>query len=84
MPDEQYQLYYFATCPFCIKALLQLRLLGIKVPLKNIHRHRQYASELLEGGGKIQVPCLRIDDGQSQSRWLYESSDIVRYLKQRL
>jgi glutathione S-transferase len=34
------------------------------------------------GGGKRQVPCLRIDGDDGQSHWLYESMDIMAYLKQ--
>jgi len=35
--------------------------------------------ELLEGGGKAVVPCLKIKNGDSVD-WLYESMDIIRYL----
>ncbi len=39
-----------------------------------------YARELIEGGGKWQALYLHIEhDGNK--RWLYESSDIVSYLK---
>ena len=37
---------------------------------------------LLEGGGKSQVPCLRIE-ANNDSVWLYESEDIISYLRQR-
>ena len=38
--------------------------------------------ELLEQGGKVQVPCLRIED-QGEVRWLYESKAIGAYLNER-
>ena len=38
--------------------------------------------ELLEGGGKTSVPCLRIQRG-TQVQWLYESLGIIEYLKSR-
>ena len=38
--------------------------------------------ELLQGGGKAVVPCLRIKNGDSVD-WLYESMDIIRYLDER-
>jgi glutathione S-transferase len=53
----------------------------LRVPLMNIHRHTKYKHQLEEGGGKVQVPCLRIEkDGDVT--WLYESDDIIQYLQQ--
>ena len=37
---------------------------------------------LLNGGGKIQTPCLRIEQN-ARVQWLYESSAIIAYLEQR-
>lgn len=36
--------------------------------------------ELLVGGGRATVPCLRIEDDGGAVRWLYESEDIIEYL----
>ena len=52
------------------------------MPLKDILFHPQNNADLLAGGGKDQVPCLRIENENGDVRWLYESIDIVRYLKQ--
>lgn len=79
--DEHYQLYYFASCPFCIKTLFHLKRLGISLPLKNIKRNPEYRQELIQGGGTKQVPCLSIEDANKNIRWLYESKDIVNYFK---
>lgn len=38
-------------------------------------------NELTSGGGKFQVPCLRIESADGKVRWMYESIDIIRYLK---
>ena len=35
--------------------------------------------ELVEGGGRQTVPCLRIE-AEDGVRWMYESLDIMRYL----
>lgn len=78
---KSYQLYYFASCPFCIKTRLQLLLLGVDIPLKNIKRNPLNKKMLIEGGGKNQVPCLRIEQANGDVEWLYESSDIVKYFK---
>ena len=32
----------------------------------------------LNGGGKLQVPCLKIDG--DKIRWMYESKDIIIFL----
>ncbi|GGI85045.1 hypothetical protein GCM10007978_23480 [Shewanella hanedai] len=76
------QLYYFNTCPYCIKVLLSIKMMGLEFEHKNIHSSEIYKDELIEGGGKKQVPCLRIEENDSV-RWLYESSDIIDYLQQR-
>jgi len=39
-------------------------------------------AELLNGGGQIKVPCLRIDQN-GETIWMYESNDIIKYLEQR-
>ena len=33
------------------------------------------------GGGKRQVPCLRIEATPGEVQWLYESMDIIAYLQ---
>ena len=81
---EYYDLYYFASCPFCIKVRIQLALLGVHLPLKNIKTSPDKKEALIEGGGKKQVPCLRIQKANDDVQWLYESTDIVRYFKQGL
>lgn len=46
---------------------------------------------LQDGGGKGQVPCLRIEinaqesaknDSSNSVQWLYESDDIIAYIRQ--
>lgn len=78
---EGHQLYYFNTCPYCIKVRLALWCLGLKIPLRNINTQASNKTDLLAGGGKNQVPCLRIESASGGIRWLYESNDIIRYLK---
>jgi len=54
----------------------------LRIPLRNIHKSAQYKKELEEGGGKVQVPCLRIEKEGDEVSWLYESDDIIQYLSQ--
>lgn len=78
---ENLQLYHFNTCPFCIRVRMAMKLMGVSVESKNIHSNSKYKDELVTGGGKQQVPCLRIEENENV-RWLYESDDIIKYLKQ--
>ena len=80
MTLENHTLYFYSTCPFCLKVLVGLKAMGLKVAQKNIHSDKTYKQELKKGGGKTQVPCLRIDS-DSETTWMYESSDILAYLK---
>ena len=72
-------LYYSPWCPFCVRVVNALKRMSVKVELRDTG-DRDYLLQLKNGGGKTQVPCLLIDnDGQEQ--WLYESGDIIAYLK---
>jgi len=76
-------LYYFPTCPFCVRVRLGLWWRGLELPLRNIHADPAHRAALVEGGGKAQVPCLRIEEADGAVRWMYESGDILRYLRER-
>lgn len=41
---------------------------------------KEHAQALMQGGGKTQVPCLRIEQSDGQVEWMYESNDIIQYL----
>ena len=79
---ETYTLYQFPSCPFCQRVLRYLREAGVDMPLKDTLADPIAYRELVEGGGDSQVPCLRIQDA-SGVRWLYESLDIIDYLRAR-
>ena len=75
-------LYQYYACPFCIKTRRALRRLNVPVALRDAQHDQVHRTELERAGGKIQVPCLRIDE-PSGSRWLYESKAIIAYLEER-
>ena len=75
-------LYQFYACPFCIKTRRALYRLNLPVETRDAQHDPVHRAALEDGGGKVQVPCLRID-GQGDTRWLYESKEIVAYLDQR-
>lgn len=80
--SETYQLYQYDSCPFCYRVRRFLHDAGIEMEIRDTLRDREAARELREGGGSSTVPCLRIDS-EDGTRWLYESLDIISYLKDR-
>ncbi|WP_313739522.1 glutathione S-transferase N-terminal domain-containing protein [Pseudomonas sp.] len=75
-------LYQFHACPFCVKTRRALHRLNVPVTLRDAKHDPQHRQALLEGGGRIKVPCLRIEEG-NEVRWMYESNDIIAYLERR-
>ena len=75
-------LYQFQACPFCVKTRRAMHRLNVRVTLHDAKNDPQAREQLLAGGGKIKVPCLRIEDADG-TRWMYESSEIIAYLDQR-
>ncbi len=76
-------LYQFHSCPFCIITRRTMRRLGLNIELRDAQNDPQWRQELIEQGGKRQVPCLRIRNEDGKVEWLYESKDIKRYLEQK-
>ena len=74
-------LYQLPSCPFCVKVRRTIKREGLKIELRNISGKNNYSEELTREGGKRKVPCLRIEKTDGQVQWLYESNDIVDYLK---
>lgn len=82
--DEQASklaLYQYRGCPFCIKVRRELHRLNVNVELRDPSKDPQHRQALQEQGGRVMVPCLRINEN-GQDRWMYESNDIIAYLKQ--
>lgn len=75
-------LYHYPACPFCARVRFALWRHGQTVDTRNILSEAESARELVTGGGSRQVPCLRIDEKDGSTTWLYESGDIVAYLRE--
>jgi len=39
-------------------------------------------TDLMLGGGKGQVPCMRIESENGAIRWMYESDEILSYVRE--
>ncbi len=74
-------LYHFQACPFCAVTRGALNFLDIAVERRDILNEPKYREELIQQGGKSQVPCLRIENHDGTVEWLYESRDIVRFVR---
>ena len=80
---QQLALYQFRTCPFCIKVRQEMRRLSLNVEQRDAQHSAENRQALLAQGGSSKVPCLKITDEENQTRWLYDSREIIAYLRQR-
>lgn len=76
-------LYQFAACPFCVKVRRTMKRSGLNIETRDAKRSEKFKEELLQGGGALKVPCLRIEEDNGGVRWMYESGDIIEYLEGR-
>ncbi|MCA1978232.1 MAG: glutathione S-transferase N-terminal domain-containing protein [Thiobacillus sp.] len=74
-------LYHFPTCPFCLKVRRTMRRLSLDIELRDARADAHHRAALIAGGGKPQVPCLRIEGDDGRVSWLYESDAINAYLE---
>jgi glutathione S-transferase len=73
-------LYYFPLCPYCVKVNRVIRNLNLQIERRDAAGDSTWKDELRHSGGKLQTPCLRIRH-LDHDEWLYESEDIIRYLR---
>ena len=73
--------YQFEACPFCVKVRRFIRKNNLKIDLKDAKNNETFKYELIDKGGKHKVPCLKIEKTNSKTIWLYESSEIIIFLK---
>lgn len=78
---EKMSLYQFQACPFCVKVRRQIKRLSLNIKLCDAKNDEQCRQELLKNGGKVKVPCLKIEQDNGEITWMYESSDINQYLE---
>ena len=76
-------LYQYKTCPFCIKVRQEMRRLALNVQQLDAQQPGANRDDLVSGGGKAKVPCLKITDPAGNTQWLYESGEIIKYLRSR-
>lgn len=75
-------LYQFKTCPFCMKVRREIKRQSLNIELRDAQYDQQHRQQLLKEGGQIKVPCLRVVNKNGEHTWLYESNDVIQYLRQ--
>ena len=76
-------LYQFQQCPFCVKTRRQIRRLALNIEKRDARNDPQWNLELINKGGKYQVPCLRQFEDDGAEQWIYGSDEIIQYLDRR-
>ena len=72
------ELFKHDTCPYCRRVMDFIEAAGrTDIHYQDIRKSPEAAERLLSVGGKMQVPCLFIDDEP-----LYESMDIIKWLEE--
>ncbi len=77
------KLYQYEACPFCVKVRRAIKRQSLTIETRDAKRSPGTGDELLAGGGQLKVPCLRIEDEQGGTQWMYESKAIIGYLETR-
>lgn len=73
-------LYQYKACPFCVKVRRSMKRLSLNIETRDAKGSSVHSDELVKNGGHLKVPCLRIQKND-EDVWLYESSDIIKYLE---
>lgn len=76
------KLYHFKLCPFCVKTRRTIHRLGLNIETRDARNSPKWNQELVNDGGRYQVPCLRVVKGDNSVEWIYESNRINQYLVQ--
>lgn len=74
-------LYEMLACPFCVKVRREVKRLGLNIQRRDVKKDQSDMQALVNGGGKFQVPCLLIEHQDQAVHWLYESDEIIEYLR---
>jgi len=77
--EAELELFKFDSCPFCQRVYGTIRKLGVwdDIRMRDTISEPGANEELIQRGGKRQVPCLFVD-GEP----MYESAEISRWLEQ--
>jgi len=69
------------TCIYCRDVNQVIEQLGLDIKIRNTFEYPEYKQDLLIGGGKTSVPCLKITFQYGKDLWLYDSIAIIDFLE---
>ncbi|MBO1520365.1 glutaredoxin family protein [Oceanisphaera pacifica] len=78
--NDKLALYRRDWCPFCDRVQSVLDDLELEINECDTTQP-EHLQALVNGGGQRMVPCLRIEPQPGEYVWLYESADIIAYLR---
>jgi len=77
-------LFHYPACPFCVKVRRVIKKHNLSIKLVDPRGCNDKMQELMQGGGKLKVPCLKIQNDDMDISWMYESSSIISFLESRV
>jgi len=83
MQTANMALYQFNQCPFCVKTRRQIHRLALNIEKRDARNDAKWNQELINDGGKYQVPCLKITGNDGSVEWMYESTEINKFLNEK-
>ena len=78
-----YKLYQYYACPFCVKVRRFLRKKSINIEFIDA-KDEFNKKDLIQNGGMLKVPCLRVETKKNQVKWIYESNEIINFISQEI
>ncbi len=78
---DQLTLYASRWCGYCARVMYAVEEMSLEITAKDVGSDGSAHNELVAGGGSRQVPCPRIERPDGSPEWMYESPDIVDYLR---
>ena len=80
--EDSLALYHFDGCPYCAMVRAAIGQFGVDVELRDVSQSVAHRDDLVSARGRATVPVLRITTADGEERWMPESRDIVRYLRE--
>ncbi|WP_370278545.1 glutaredoxin family protein [Pontibacterium sp.] len=78
---QNMSLYQFEACPFCVKVRRAMKRNALNIELRDVKNDNTHRTTLQNEGGRVKVPCLRIEKEDGSVQWMYESKEIIAYLE---
>lgn len=79
MSQIKYTLYFYRTCPFCVKVQDFMDQHKIKIPTIYLEEDASALEDLYDKTQSAQAPCLQIND-----KYMRESDDIIDYINKHM